>query len=504
MPKAKPRKPEPSGKQSEGAIEALEAATIPAEADAAVELTPPDEGEAEGETGALALATQGGPVVVEIELKPLPIRPLLPPSAWEAPTVEPAVGFWGRYRLFILTVVVPMLIASLYLFAVATPRFASSASFIVRSVADSAPLPTVAAISTMMQQSASATPSAGSTQGQSSTPAISAPQQNASPYLNPSSLQSPSPGQQGNTTVAETETYAVNAYLTSGDIVDQLVKNNGLRKILSRPEGDFIFRYPTFWLPNNDEFLYQRFQWAVRASVDSDSLISKIEVNAFRADDAQALASALLGYAEELVNKMNQRSYDDTLAISNRFVAEAQKEVDAVEAELKAYRNATSSIDPNFVSQSKLQVIGTLSTQLAQIQATIAQLKVITPTSPNLASLRAQAQAFRAEIEKRKREIAGPSGSEADKLETYDELTTRAGLAATSLAAAISERDQALQNARRQHLFIQVISNPNLALDYARYPRRMLDLLVLMAICLSAFQILRKVSAFRAEQGSLS
>ncbi len=277
-------------------------------------------------------------------------------------------------------------------------------------------------------------------------------------------------------------------------------KNNDLRGILSRPEGDFLFRFPTFWLPDDNEFLFQRFQWMVSASVDSTTSISTIEVNAFTPDDAQALATAVLEYAEGLVNQMNQRTYDDSLAAANRFVADAQKQFDDVETELKAYRNASGSIDPGAISQSKLTVIEGLSTQLAQIQATIAQQTALTPTSPNLASLRAQAQSYRDEIEKRKLEIAGSSGSEADKLATYEELTATRDMAAMGLSLAVAERDQARQDAERQHLFIQVISRPNLARDYARYPRAPLDLLVLLAICLSVFQLLRKAGDFESDR----
>jgi capsule polysaccharide export protein KpsE/RkpR len=90
-------------------------------------------------------------------------------------------------------------------------------------------------------------------------------------------------------------------------------------------------------------------------------------------------------------------------------------------------------------------------------------------------------------------EIAGSSASEADKLERYEQLTTQAQLAATTLATAVADRDQARQNLVRQHLFFQVISRPNLSRDYARYPRRALDLLLLLGLCLAAFYSLRKV-----------
>ncbi len=458
------------------ATEALEAASVQEEAGAGVDSAPAVDGEAG--TRDLAIATQGGPIVAEIELEPLTLRPQLPPSSEENASVETAVGFWGRYRLFTITVVLPMLIGSLYLFALAAPRFASSASFIVRSAAQSG-LPD--AVTSLTQQSASGT-------------------QQGAPPMQPSA--SALPQGQGASTIAQDETYAINAYLTSRDVVDHLSKNNHLRGILGRPEGDFIFRYPTLWLPNDSEFFYQRFKWTVSAYVDPSTMISTVEVNAFRPEDAQALATAMLDYAEALVNQMNQRSYDDGLATANCFVAEAQKEVDAVEAELKAYRNASASIDPNAVAQSKLKVIEGLSTQLGQIQATIAQQTAITPTSPNLAALRAQARSYRAEIEKRQLEIAGSSGSEADKLATYEELTTRGELAAQALAAAVAERDQARDSAERQHLFIQVISRPNLSRDYARYPRKTLDLAVLLALCLTLFLILRKVGGTAGAHGA--
>ncbi len=416
----------------------------PTSAGSAVESKEPAEAPSGASAHALAIATQGGPVVEEVELLPLAIRPLLPPSA-EAAVAEPAVGFWGRHRLFIITVVAPMLIGALYLAVIAAPRFASSASFIVRSTAPSTPDALLASM-----------------------------------------------GQQSSATIALDETYAVNAYLTSRDLVEQLTKNTNLRAILSRPEGDFVFRYPTFWLPNDTEALYQRFQWMASATVDSTTNISTIEVNAFRPDDAQTLVKAMLSYAEGLVNQMNVRAYEDGLAAANRFVAEAQKEVEAAEADLQAYRDASGSVDPNLVSQAKLKVIEGLSTQLGQIEATLAQQRAMAPTSPNLAGLRAQAQSIRAEIEKRKLEIAGSAGSEAVKLETYEQLTLRRDLAAKELAAAVAQRDQARQDAERQHLYIQFITQPNLPRDFARYPRVALDLLALLALCLVVFQILRK------------
>jgi capsular polysaccharide transport system permease protein len=402
-----------------------------------------------GSSKAVAIATEVGPIVSEVELKPLAIPGVLP-SPGEA-IAEPAVGFWGRHRLFIGVVALPMLIAAVYLIAIAAPRYSSSASFIVKS-----------------------------TEQQSQDPLAAIAQQSAD-------------------TMVSDETYAVNAYLTSRDVVDLLAKNNELHAILNRPGADFLFRYPTFWLPDDNEFLYRRFQWMASAYVDPVTTISTIEVNAFSPEDAQTLTRAMIGYAEALVNRMNERAYQDSLAMANHFVDEAQKDVDRIGTELQKFRNVSGSIDPTLVSQSKLKVIEGLSTQLAEIEATVAQQASVAPSSPTLTGLRAQAQSYRAEIEKRKLEIAGSTGSEATKLETYEQLTLRRDLGAKALQAAAAQRDQAREDAERQHLYIQMITQPNLSRDFARYPRVTLDLLVLLAICLAIFQLLRKVGQVAAE-----
>ncbi len=406
---------------------------------------------ADSQSREITVANEGGPIFAEVELKPLTIRSQFLPAAAESPQVEPSVAKPGWLWLLLLTVVLPMTVASVYLLGVAAPRYTSSASFIVRAAMQHGQDPLAA----LSEESAS--------------------------------------------TIARDETNAVNAFLTSRDIVDELSKNNDLRAILSCSGADFLFRYPNFWLPDNNEFLFDRFQWMADAKVDAITNISTIEVNAFSAADAKAVVVAMLGYAEALVNQMNERAYNDGLTNADRFVAELQKQLDAVEDALKSYRNASSSVDPNVVAQSKLKVIEGLSTELAHIEATIAQQTAIAPNSPSLAGLRAKAESFRKEIEKRNLQIAGAAGSEAVKLEQYEKLILQRELAAKALGAAEAERNLARQDTERQHLYIQLISRPNLSADFAQYPRVTLDLLSLLAVCLGVFQLLRLLGGITAE-----
>ena len=399
----------------------------------------------------VSVAAEMSAVPIEVDLAPLEIPNEI--GLTFDPSLQPyRRGFWARYWLFIVTVAAPMALVAYFLLVVAAPRYNSSASFIIRSSDN--------------QSSQSALSSFAASSG----------------------------------SAAESQdTFAVDAYLQSRDVVSEMAEHNSLRSVLGRPQADFVFRFPTFWLPNDDEYLYRRFQWMVYVNLDPVTSITSIEVNAFTPEDAQAVARALVRSAEALVNRMNDRAYKDLLKSADAFVAELQKRVDGVEDDLKQFRNSSGSIDPSFVSQAKLTVIEGLATQLAQINATIIQQTNTAPTSPRLPALREQAKSYRIQIEKLELEIAGAAGSEATKLETYEQLILRRDLDAKALANAVAQRDLARQDALRQHLYLQLITQPNLSVGYAAYPQSALDLAVLFVICMAIYLSLKKMRGIALE-----
>ena len=398
----------------------------------------------------IALAPPAPRPVVEVELRPLAIPSEFGPASQLEP--EPRLSsFFRRHLLFIAVFVLPVAMAAVYLFLIATPRYASDARFIVRSTA-----PSTADTLQMALQS-------------------------------------------GGATMAVDDSYAVNVYLTSRDVLDRLVKNDNLREILARPEGDFLSRFPTSWLPDNNEFLYRRFQWMVSANLDELTNISTVEVNAFRPEDAHSLTVALLGYAEDIINQLNERSYQDALKTSDHFVALAQADVNSIAEQLRDYRNSSGMVDPNLEADSSLKLVETLAGQLAETEATIAQTIALTPNSPALNSLRERARSYRDQIEARRLEIAGASASTANKLKTYEQLVMRRELAAKTLEGALASRDKARQDAASQHLYIQLITQPSMPNAFARYPRVFFDMLTTIALAFMSYYVLRSLLKIASE-----
>ena len=122
------------------------------------------------------------------------------------------------------------------------------------------------------------------------------------------------------------DTYAVHEYLLSRDAVRRLERENDLRTLLGRPEGDPISRFPGLMFWRQDfESLYAAYSRFVSVEIDSMSGVSTLRVKAYRPEDAQRIAQALLTFSEQLVNTLNERARDDQLAVFQREVDSVQR-----------------------------------------------------------------------------------------------------------------------------------------------------------------------------------
>jgi capsular polysaccharide transport system permease protein len=291
---------------------------------------------------------------------------------------------------------------------------------------------------------------------------------------------------------ASDETFAVAEYLKSRDILNSLVANKDLRAILSRPEADFVTRFPNFYSRDNLEELYEHFLHFVDVHIDAQSGIAMLRVRAFRPEDAQALANAMLSDAESLVNHMNRRVYDDTMRLASAGVEEERGKFVDVEKRLTQYRNAQNVVDPNKESAAALDRLGKLMASLMQSESTLSQEIAQAPLSPQIESLRASVTSMREEIAKQRAKISGTETSLVSKLSDFDQLMLDRELASRSLQAAVSRYANARQDLLQQQYYLQPVVEPNLP-DLALYPKRLLNILFTLGISLCAFWIARSV-----------
>jgi capsular polysaccharide transport system permease protein len=263
----------------------------------------------------------------------------------------------------------------------------------------------------------------------------------------------------------------VHEYVRSRDALYDLQRRYDVRKMLNAASADPLSRLQRPWDGPSAEALYEGFQRFVVVGYDSTNGMSTLRVEAFRPQDAAAIANGLLAGGEDLVNRLNRRAVETAVAEAEEAVRAAEDDVQRVQVELTRFRTAQRFIDPANIAAESSELLGGLLLSQAELQAEREQLASQAPQSPQLASLDARLRAIATQIEAQRQRISGSSDSLAPRVADYEMLIGRRELAARNLASATATLNAARQDARRQQLYLERVVSPGVA-DKAAEPKR--------------------------------
>lgn len=343
--------------------------------------------------------------------------------------------------LFLALVAAPTLVAALYFWLWAAPRYVSEAQFLVTKAASTRPSGLDALLKT-----------------------IGASQQ-------------------------VDDTSVVTGYMLSRDAVRSVEAQLPLREIFSRPQSDLFSRFPRFWRGDSFEKLYDYFLDRVDVHQDPKTGLSVLSVQTFRPEDSKALADVLITLAEKSVNELNRRAETDTLNFAwNELGRAQQKLIDAQQA-LTTFRTQELLVDPTKTSSAVLETINRLSRERIQVLAQRQQILTSAPDSPAGQAFAVRAEALQKQIDQERAKLAGGTGSLAPTVSTYERLTLLRELAEKDVGAAQGAMEAARQEAQRQHLYIQMPVAPNLS-DDSTEPRRLRSIATVFVTGFAVFAFL--------------
>jgi capsular polysaccharide transport system permease protein len=285
------------------------------------------------------------------------------------------------------------------------------------------------------------------------------------------------------------EALIVQQFIMSRDVVRKLARHDDLRAVLDRPEGDSVTRFPGMFFWRNDfEALYKAYSRFVEVDIDGETGVSVLKVKAYRPEDAQKIAQALVTYSEQLVNDLNDRTRQDALRSFKQEVDTTQTHIADIQAKLTAYRVKQQMLDPKSAAEGPLALLQVLDTERADAQAKLADAIKTSPNSPQVPLYRTRIVSLDRLIADDRTRITGDSNSVAAAETEYERLDEARKLGETELASAYKSLEEARLDAQRQQLFLETVARPNLP-DYPLYPKRVLSFSLVLASCLLAYGI---------------
>lgn len=347
--------------------------------------------------------------------------------------------------VFLLTVLIPTLLAAIYFGLVASDVYISESRFVVRS-----------------------------------------PQRQQTTGL--SALL-----QGGGFSRSQDDTYAVHDFMLSRDALKQLQDHLHIRDLFTRSGIDFVNRFPgpERW-DDSFEALYRHYLRHVSVEYDSSSSITVLFVRAYTAEDADKMNEALLEMGEQLVNNMNTRSRQDLIQSAQQEVKAAEERAKTAAVALSSYRSDRSVFDPERQSAIQLQSVARLREELLTAEAQLAQVRMVSPTNPQISSLEARVQGLRAAIADENARVLGREGGLSAKSPAYERLVLERTFADRQLGAALTSLDNAHNEAARKQLYLERLVQPNRP-DKALEPRRLRSVAAVLLVGLMLWGVVSLV-----------
>jgi capsular polysaccharide transport system permease protein len=293
---------------------------------------------------------------------------------------------------------------------------------------------------------------------------------------------------------SQDDAYSVRDFVLSRDIVRKLEAEHDLRGVLSRPEGDFVTRFPPLFGGHSFEQLYETYGDFVEVKVDETTGITKLEVKAYRPSDARDLASAILAYSEDLINRLNERARHDAVDAAQREVRRNEDRVVDAQTALTQYRLRNRTLDPVKQSGGVMELSAKLSAELAASQALLSETQRTAPDSPMIPSLRSRIAALSGQVGTEQGKIVGHNNGAVLTISEYERLMLMRELAGKNLASAVVSLETARVDAQRKQIYLERIVQPNLP-DYALYPHRVICILEVLLTTLLIYGIGWLISA---------
>ncbi len=375
------------------------------------------------------------------------------------PALERAPGSWWPRTwftrpLFVVCVIVPVAMASVYFGVLASDVYVSESRFIVRG-------------------QDKATPTA------------------IGLLLNNAALSHGTP-----------ESSAAQSYLVSRDALGALNRDNAYARAYSSPAISLFDRFDGLGLGHSFEDLYPYFLGHIRVDSDSAAGITDLTVRAYSARDSRAINEHLLRLAEATVNQMSARARHDLITSAQAEVFEAKAAARAAGAALARYRNTAGVIDPEKQAPIQYQLVSKLQDELIEARSDRRQLAVVAPQSPQIAAFDARI----AEIQMRITEQSGlAAGNRRTSLaaasEQYERLSLETDFTAKRLAAALASLEAAENEAQRKSSYVERIVEPNLP-DKAMEPRRLRAIATTVVFSLIVWGVATMLLAGIKEHGS--
>lgn len=208
---------------------------------------------------------------------------------------------------------------------------------------------------------------------------------------------------------------------------------------------------------------------------------------------------AVLAEAEKFINELSHKAARDQLAFATHELMAAKKSFDSAKEELLSFQNEKGVIDPAASVEAGTRIIHELEAQVAGKEAELKALSaMLQENAPQVVSLRQAIQGIKSQVDSERARLASAKGRPLNRSAAHFlELKTLVDFHADVYKIALAATEKTRIESARKIKTLAILASPQLA-DAAEYPRRapqvlagwLISLLVLFGLIRLAIEII--------------
>jgi capsular polysaccharide transport system permease protein len=290
------------------------------------------------------------------------------------------------------------------------------------------------------------------------------------------------------------EVFAAERFVQSRDALRALNRDNAVRRAYGNDGVSIFDRYNPLGLSGSFEDLYDYYTGKIGIEYDSSTSIARLTVRAFDPQDAYKFNRQLLELAEGMVNRLNTRGRNDVVQFAAQEVRDAQVAARNAAVALAAFRNTHGVVNPEEQAKAQLEMISKLQDELISSRVQLQQLQAMAPENPQVPLLQTRIRGLQQQIDQQMGRVAGSRRSLSQSAVQYERLELERQYTDKRLAAAMNSLQDAEDEARRKQAYVERIAQPSLP-DEAAEPRRLRGIFATFVLALIAWGVLRLLLA---------
>jgi capsular polysaccharide transport system permease protein len=283
----------------------------------------------------------------------------------------------------------------------------------------------------------------------------------------------------GTSAASGNDQHMLQAHILSIDMLRQVDERLNLSEAYSSPALDFVFRMDEN--ATQEEFL-DYYNSRVEVIVDDASGLLTVRTQGFTPEIAQAVNQELVAISERFINESSHRLAREQMEFAKSETENARVELDAARNRLVEFQKEHGILDPTAQAAANTGLVAQLQAAQARQEAELkGLLAYLNDDAPQVDALEAQIQGIRQQLEaERLRSVTNAEGVSLNVLAgRYQELVAELQFLADAYRGALTALETARIESTRKLKSLVLVESPALP-ESAEYPRRAYSLLALL------------------------